>query len=73
MVNYTHGSKKGGMANFNKNMRPKPPLSHSWWGRVEERLKRVKQSNKVLRLPKTLIIQDNIFVLNVNIKEINNS
>ena len=29
--------------------------------------------NKVLRLPKTLIIQGNIFVLNVNIKEVNNS
>ena len=30
-------------------------------------------ANKVLRLPKALIIQGNIFVLNVNIKEVNNS
>ena len=29
--------------------------------------------NKVLRLPKTLIIQDNIFVLNQHSKEVNNS
>ena len=28
---------------------------------------------KVLLLPKTLIIQGNIFVLNVNIEEVNNS
>ena len=44
-----------------------------WINKIHKRFLCLYLLNKVLRLPKTLIIQGNIFVLNHQSKEVNNS